>query len=51
MGCTRLPAVIIGSNIFVHAGIIDALIKEIDLKGIGDFENDLAHVWIKGIVE
>jgi hypothetical protein len=38
MGCTRLPAVIIGSNIFVHAGIIDALIEEINLKGLNDFE-------------
>jgi len=28
LGCTRNPAVIIGSNIFVHAGIINELIKE-----------------------
>lgn len=28
MGCTRLPAVIIGSNLFAHAGIVDELIKQ-----------------------
>lgn len=32
MGCTRLPAVIIGSNLFVHAGIVDGLLNEIGIK-------------------
>jgi len=30
LGCTRYPAVIIGSNLFVHAGIINELIKDVD---------------------
>lgn len=53
MGCTRLPAVIIGSNIFVHAGIIDALIEEIDLKGINDFEkiNIKIRKWLLGLLD
>lgn len=53
MGCTRLPAVIIGSNIFVHAGIIDALIEEINLKGIGDFEkiNIKLRRWLLGLLD
>jgi hypothetical protein len=53
MGCTRLPAVIIGTNIFVHAGIIDALIEEIDLKGLGDFEkiNIKIRRWLLGMLD
>lgn len=53
MGCTRLPAVIIGSNIFVHAGIIDALIEEINLKGIDDFEkiNIKLKRWLLGLLD
>ena len=53
MGCTRLPAVIIGSNIFVHAGIIDALIEEINLKGISDFEkiNIKLRKWLLGLLD
>ena len=33
MGCTRNPAVIIGSNLFVHAGIVNELINEHDKNG------------------
>jgi len=29
LGCTRTPAVIIGSNLFVHAGIVNELFKKI----------------------
>jgi len=45
MGCTRVPAVIIGSNLFVHAGIVDALINEIGLKGLDDLER--INIWIR----
>lgn len=53
LGCTRLPAVIIGSNIFVHAGIIDGLIKDIELKGIEDFEriNIKMRRWLIGLLD
>jgi hypothetical protein len=52
MGCTRLPAVIIGSNLFVHAGVVDALIKEINLKGLDDFEriNIKIRKWLMGLL-
>lgn len=53
LGCSRLPAVIIGSNLFVHAGIIDNLIKEIDLRGISDFEdiNITVRKWLLGLLD
>lgn len=53
MGCTRLPAVIIGSNIFVHAGIVDGLIEEIKLKGLEDFEriNIKIRRWLLGLLD
>jgi hypothetical protein len=53
MGCTRLPAVIVGSNIFVHAGIVDGLINEIQLKGLGDFEkiNIKVRRWLLGLLD
>lgn len=53
MGCTRLPAVIIGTNLFVHAGIIDALIEEINLNGLEDFEriNIKIRMWLLGLID
>ena len=53
LGCTRLPAVIIGSNVFVHAGIVDALINEISLNGLEDFEkiNIKLRRWLLGLLD
>lgn len=53
LGCTRLPAVIIGSNVFVHAGIVDALINEIELNGLEDFEkiNIKIRRWLLGLLD
>lgn len=53
LGCTRLPAIIIGSNLFVHAGVVDALINEIDLKGMDDFEriNIKIRKWLLGLLD
>lgn len=52
LGCNRLPAVIIGSNIFVHAGIVDGLIREIGLSGLNDFEaiNVAIRKWLLGLL-
>lgn len=52
LGCTRQASVIIGSNLFVHAGIIDKLIEQIGLKGIQEFEdiNILVKKWLMGLV-
>lgn len=53
MGCTRVPAVIIGSNLMVHAGIIDGLINEIGLSGINDLEmiNIAIRMWLLGLLK
>lgn len=53
LGCTRVPAIIIGSNLFVHAGLVDGLIKEIGLKGIKDFEsiNIAIRKWLLGLLD
>ena len=53
LGCTRHPAVIVGSNMFVHAGIIDALVEEINLRGLDDFEriNIKIKRWLIGLLD
>ena len=53
LGCNRLPAVVIGSNIFVHAGIVDGLIRQIGLSGNIDFEtiNRAIRAWLLGLLK
>jgi len=53
LGCNRLPAVIIGSNIFVHAGIVNGLIKELGLNKNVDFEtiNKAIRAWLLGLLK
>jgi hypothetical protein len=53
LACTRYPAVIIGSNVFVHAGIIDALITKLDISGPSDIENINVkmRLWLLGIID
>jgi hypothetical protein len=53
MGCTRLPAVIIGDHLFVHAGIIDSLIDEIGLSEKADLEsiNIAIRMWLLGLLK
>jgi hypothetical protein len=53
LGCTRVPAVIIGSNLFAHAGIIDALIEEIkELRDVRELEkiNVRIRSWLLGLL-
>ena len=52
MGCSRYPAVIVGKHLFVHAGIIDALIEEIGLSSRTDIEtiNVAIRMWLLGIL-
>jgi hypothetical protein len=53
LGCTRLGAVIIGSNLFVHAGLINHFIDQLKL----DKETDLDDInfkiqkWLLGLIE
>lgn len=53
MGCTRMPAVIIGSHLLVHAGIVDGLIDQINLTGIDDLEkiNIAIRMWLLGMIK
>ena len=52
IGCTRNATVIIGSNLFVHAGIIDSLARELKLKSYMDIENIniLIKKWLLGLI-
>lgn len=53
LGCTRLPAVIINSHLFVHAGIIDGLIEQLGLTHLNDLEtiNVAVRMWLLGILK
>lgn len=50
LGCTRQAAVIIGDNLFVHAGIVNGLIKELELNSVTDLEdiNFKVRKWLLG---
>jgi hypothetical protein len=52
MGCTRVPVLIIGSNIFVHAGMVDSLVRELKFKSIEDLEkvNVAIRMWLLGLL-
>lgn len=53
MGCNRLPAVVIGDHIMVHAGIVDGLINELGLSGMDDLEsiNIAMRMWLLGLLK
>lgn len=53
MGCTRHAAVIVGSYLFVHAGIIDALVDKLHLKDRNDIEeiNIKIKQWLLGTLQ
>ena len=53
LGCTRNATVIIGSNLFVHAGIIDKLIEEFNFTGYKDIVNVniLIKKWLLGLIQ
>ena len=52
LGCTRLPAVIIGNLLFVHAGIIDRLIRELKINKSSDLNtiNIAIKKWLLGLI-
>lgn len=52
LGCSRNAAVIIGSNLFVHAGLIDTFVEQIGLDDLNDFEhvNIIIKKWLLGLV-
>lgn len=53
MGCSRMAAIIIGSNLFVHGGIIDSMVNKLGFKnrtGIEAF-NMLIKKWLLGLIK
>ena len=52
LGCTRMSAVVIGSNIFVHGGIINQILDHLDIKGRNDIEtiNIGIKKWLMGTI-
>jgi hypothetical protein len=52
LGCTRLPAVIIGSNLFVHAGIISSVVSFLKIHHETDLEtiNVAIKKWLLGMI-
>lgn len=53
LGCNRSSTVIIGSNIFVHAGIVDGLIEKLGMKGYEDLDviNKSIRKWLMGLMD
>lgn len=53
LGCTRLPAVIIGQNLFVHAGIINSIVELLKIHEKSDLEtiNIALRKWLLGLLD
>lgn len=53
LACTRMPAVIIGSFIFVHAGIINDFVKKLGIKKRNDLYkiNYIVRKWLLGLID
>jgi|SRR3989344_8728746 len=51
LGCTRQACVIVNSHLFVHAGIIDTLLKQLQLNSLDDIENINIKIrlWLLGL--
>jgi len=52
LGCSRLCAVIVGSNLFVHGGFLDVLLYELKITKKNDLEdiNILVKKWLLGLI-
>lgn len=52
LGCTRLPAIIIGKHLMVHAGIVNGLIEQLGLSEKNDLEsiNISIRKWLLGMI-
>jgi hypothetical protein len=53
LACTRLGSVVIGSNLFVHAGIVDGLLDELNINKEADIEiiNIAISKWLLGMLK
>ena len=52
LGCTRVSCIIIGSNLFVHAGMLDIILEELDIIKKDDLQNIdiLVRKWLLGLI-
>jgi hypothetical protein len=53
LGCSRLASVVIGSHLFVHAGIVDGIINELQMNKSSDLEtiNLAISKWLLGFLD
>lgn len=53
LGCTRMPAIIIGKHLMVHAGIVNQLIEQLGLSSYEDLEsiNISIRKWLLGMIK
>ena len=53
LACTRIPAIIIGSFIFVHAGIINEFVEKLDIKNRNDLFkiNYIMRKWLLNMID
>jgi len=53
LGCSRLACVIIGSNLFVHGGIVKDFLNQMDIKSKEDLENIniMVRKWLLGLIK
>lgn len=53
MACTRVPAIIIGSFIFVHAGFINKFLEKLNMSGRADLYkiSYILRKWLLGIID
>ena len=52
MGCTRVSCIIIGSNLFVHAGMIDTILNKLGVKNQDDLVDvdSKVRLWLLGLI-
>ena len=53
LACSRISAIIIGSYLFVHAGVVPKFIKDIKLKDRNDLHaiNIIMRKWLLGLID
>lgn len=53
LACSRISAIIIGSYLFVHAGVVPKFMKDVKLKSVDDLQsiNLIMRKWLLGLVD
>lgn len=52
LGCTRVSCIIIGSNLFVHAGMLNFILDQFNISKASDLDgiNVLVRKWLLGLI-